>query len=75
MILRRGAQKISSMAVCGRPSFLGGSFVECQAATGWPSVGPSFCPYPHGHKADVNVPKRLMCFPDGITITGCAIRF
>lgn len=28
-----------------------------------------------GHKADVVVPKRLMCLPDGRTITGCAIRF
>ena len=28
-----------------------------------------------GHKADVNVPKRLMRLPDGRTITGCAIRF
>lgn len=28
-----------------------------------------------GHKADVNVPKRLMRLPEGRTITGCAIRF
>ena len=28
-----------------------------------------------GHKADVNVPKRLMRLPDDRTITGCAIRF
>lgn len=28
-----------------------------------------------GHKADVNVPKRLMRLPDDRTINGCAIRF
>lgn len=28
-----------------------------------------------GHKADINVPKRLMRLPEGRTITGCAIRF
>lgn len=28
-----------------------------------------------GHKADVDVPKRLMRLPEGRTITGCAIRF
>lgn len=28
-----------------------------------------------GHKAGVNVPKRLMRLPEGRTITGCAIRF
>lgn len=28
-----------------------------------------------GHKADVDVPKRLMRLPEGRTIIGCAIRF